>query len=286
MKKYIQILSVILIFATSISCEDETIYTPDERYVVQAYLYANEPVSDITIRNTVPLTVSDSVGEPINSAKVTLYKNDVAYNLVSSSDSGTYSYPGDDLLVETDDVFSLEAEVDGKVAYAETIVPESPDDVIISDALLELPEISVDGGIDFMKIRQFKQAMSYIQLEVYWNNPNDELHFVVIENADDNQESILPDALGNFGRAGAKGAFRKISKPTTDDYYKIDFSELSYWGKYVVKVYRVNQEYADLYENLEQDSRDLNEPPTNIKNALGIFSAFHSKNVYFKVVKQ
>ena len=40
------------------------------------------------------------------------------------------------------------------------------------------------------------------------------------------------------------------------------------------------------YENLEQDSRDLNEPPTNIVNGLGIFSAFNSMNVFFEVQKE
>ncbi len=52
-----------------------------------------------------------------------------------------------------------------------------------------------------------------------------------------------------------------------------------------VKVYQINQEYADLYENREQDSRGLNEPPSNIKNALGVFSAFNSQEAFFEVVK-
>jgi hypothetical protein len=108
---------------------------------------------------------------------------------------------------------------------------------------------------------------------------------VVIENNEQNQESIFPVFGGNFGR-GNRGAFRRISRPTREDSYQINFGELTYWGQYVVKVYRVNQEYANLYENLTQDSRDLNEPPTNIKNGLGIFSAFNSKKVYFRVVKK
>ena len=34
-------------------------------------------------------------------------------------------------------------------------------------------------------------------------------------------------------------------------------------------MYRVNEEYAGLYENQTQDSRDLNEPPSNIEGGLG-----------------
>jgi hypothetical protein len=47
----------------------------------------------------------------------------------------------------------------------------------------------------------------------------------------------------------------------------------------------VNKEYEDLFNNLEQDSRDLNEPPSNITGALGIFTAFAADSVFFEIVK-
>ena len=81
-------------------------------------------------KNAVPLTVADSVGEPINDAQITLFKNDVAYTLVSCSDTGTYHYPGDDLTIKTGDVFSIEALVSDKAATGETAVPESPDSAV------------------------------------------------------------------------------------------------------------------------------------------------------------
>ena len=288
MKKYIQLSIFILILATFFSCEEDAIYTPDERFVLQAYLYANEPVSDVRIRNAVPLSVADSVGEPINDAIITLYKNDVAYTLVSSSDTGTYHYPGGDLIIETGDEFSIEANVGDKTATGNTSVPESPEEVFMSDDTIELPEIIIDpytGRPEFGAMQTLMAVQREIQLEVLWNNPNGALHFVVIENADDNQESIFPDLGGKFGSV-RRGSFRRITFPTRESSHQINFFDMRYWGKYVVKVYRVNQEYADLYDNLEQDSRDLNEPPTNIKNGLGIFSAFNSQNVYFEVAKQ
>ena len=50
-----------------------------------------------------------------------------------------------------------------------------------------------------------------------------------------------------------------------------------------MKLYRVNEEYADLYEGLNQDSRDLNEPPSNVRGALGVFSAFSADSAFFEV---
>jgi len=286
--RYATFLLFIIALASFISCEDEAIYTPDERFVLQAYLYANEPVYDVKVHNAIPLTSSDTVGAPINNATITLYKNDVAYPLISSSDTGTYHYPGDDLIIETGESFYIEATVDNKTVSATTTVPDTPQGVKMSTELIELPEVTIDpytGRPDMYALREILGMQGSVQLEVIWDNLEGELHFVAIENAEDDQESIFPDMGGKFGQIG-RGAFRRITFPTRESSYQINFREIKYWGKYVVKVYRVNQEYADLYDNLEQDSRDLNEPPTNIKNGLGIFSAFNSKTVYFEVVKQ
>ncbi len=51
-------------------------------------------------------------------------------------------------------------------------------------------------------------------------------------------------------------------------------------------MYRINAEYAQLYGNRTQDSRDLNEPPSNIRNGLGVFSAFNISSVFFEVAEQ
>jgi len=58
------------------------------------------------------------------------------------------------------------------------------------------------------------------------------------------------------------------------------------YGTHKVTIYHVNEEYALLYETSTQDSRDLNEPYTNINNGLGIFSGFASQEVYFEVIKK
>lgn len=46
----------------------------------------------------------------------------------------------------------------------------------------------------------------------------------------------------------------------------------------------VNDEYVNLYNSLNQDSRELNEPYTNIQNGLGIFTAFNSDTLYLQVI--
>ena len=81
--------------------------------------------------------------------------------------------------------------------------------------------------------------------------------------------------------------FNFLSRPFITDAYVIRvFLSVQQYGTHRVKLFRVNPEYADLYENREQDSRNLTEPLTNVENGLGIFTAFSYDAAYFEVVKK
>jgi len=283
-------ITSIFIFASLflfVSCEEESVYSTDEKFVLQAYLYANEPVWDVSLRKTVSLTVTDSVGEPINEASVTLFKNGVAYPLTLDGDSGYYHYPESDLLINEGDVWEIEATYNGRTATAKSQVPEKPEGVAISNEVIELPQLSFTGTgrPDFASLQAYREALQEFEQTIVWNNPNNELFFVVIQSLSTDQEPIMNNN-GGFGGGRERFGFRRVSAPTQENFYEVNLNELPYWGGYVAKVYKVNQEYADLYENLTQDSRDLNEPPTNVENGLGIFSAFNAENVFFEVKKQ
>ncbi len=115
---------------------------------------------------------------------------------------------------------------------------------------------------------------------VAWDNPSDLLHFVVVEGLEDGAEAIFPEQfLERIGR------FRFISEPTLDNFFILRLLLLETLGRHQAKVYRVNEEYNQLYENRTQDSRDLNEPPSNIRDGLGVFSAFNSVSAPFEVAR-
>jgi hypothetical protein len=110
--------------------------------------------------------------------------------------------------------------------------------------------------------------------------PTKALFYVVIDNIEETPVQVDSGFPGGFRPS------RFISSPTNLNEYSISRMDVRYYGTYEVKVYRVNQEYADLYGSRQQDSRDLNEPLSNIENGLGIFSAFNSVAVCFKAVKE
>ena len=185
---------------------------------------------------------------------MTLTRGSERWLLHPLEEPGTYGYPDDDLQVRAGDLFRMEVEAFGRTATGETIVPGPPDGVQLDKDSLEVPELT-PGSFQ-------PGALQSLQVTVSWENPGSILHFVDVEGLNPEAESIFPD----FIREGA-GRFRIRSAPTDENFHAIGLRQLEHLGRHRAIVYRVNQEYADLYNNRVQDSRDLNEPPSNIRGA-------------------
>ena len=249
-----------------------------ENYVVEAYVFAGEPVRDITIKKLIPLDEPEGESEIIETAILKLMKDGIDYPLIYNPATKKYFYPKTDLKILPLDVLDFEADVEGRISTATTAVPEAPIGLIISDDQMVIPKIN--SILDFIGNDPLEDA----ELTVYWNKPDDELYYSVIEFRSNLLIPILPGDVQEIVD-GILEDFAIISAPSSDTTLLINGALLPSYGPYVVKIYKVNQEYADLYENSTQDSRDLNDPPSNIFNARGIFSAFASDSIFFEVVK-
>jgi hypothetical protein len=214
------------------------------------------------------LTSDAATGRPINDAKVSLEKAGKTYLLIASpGDSGYYHYAGNDLSVQTGDRFKISVEHNGQIAEGETVIPSPPRDVVISKN-----ELLIDTS----------SPLDTSAITINWEG-EDTFYFVVVENLEASPTPIdqTPSAGGPRGESRSSR-----SRPTREASYRISRVDLTYYGEHRAKVYKVNQEYADLYAFGQQDSRHLNEPETNIKNGLGVFAGFSSVVVNFRVVKQ
>jgi hypothetical protein len=258
--RFICFLAVAL---TIVACETDP-FSPmvEGRFVVQAYLYAGEPATEIRITHTLPVGSTDSVAPPINNAEVVLIKEGGRYLLVPTpGESGYYHYPGEDLVVTVGDIFDLEVTVQGVTATARTIVPPLPDGVNLSAT-----RVQVDGH------------WAREPVLVHWSNPGRNWYFVTHRNIESQPEQIFEGTV--IIRPGLI-----ISEPTNADSTLISQYTMRHYGRYEVNVHRVNEEYVQLYMSLEQDTRDLNEPVTNINDGIGIFTAFSRRETFFELVK-
>jgi len=279
MRNYI--LYVLLFGILSISCDDENLNDiASNQFVVEGFLYANEPIDDIRIKSTFPLADEEDTSVPINDATVTIIKNAERFSLISSGDDGYYHYPADDITVETGDVFNLEVVYNGITATAETRVPTPTRGLSLSEDSIKVPRLVLSEGREVIqeKIGSFLRGSS---IEATWDNEEEDLYFMVVESIKDTIDPIFPGPV-----LDALAGFRFVSEPTDMSSSTFLGGTLVSFGTYSVRVYHINEEYAALYENRTQDSRDLNEPPSNVQNALGVFSAFNSQEAFFEVARE
>ena len=273
---FFTVLTIPLLFMIN-GCEESELVPEEKMLVVQAYLYTGEPVDDIRVTWLNSFANEDSVCQPVNNAEVTISSNDQVYELeLFPGDSGYYYYPGN-LPVISGEEYSLEVKVNQEEITASTIVPAKPPYAEISNNVIYMKQVE-----SFFDMREVERPDP---IDITWDNPDQEYYFFVVENLEEDPEfvfSFMEEEEGFFGRRG----FYMITEPTQLDFYQIQPMNLTYFGRYVVRFFRVNEEYARLYETIRQDSRDLNEPYSNINNGLGIFTAFACDSLYFEVKKE
>ena len=180
-----------------------------------------------------------------------------------------------DLSINIGDSYQLAFEYQGKTISSTTTIPNKPEGVLISTGLIEVPEIN-----SLQDLRGFRESFQKT-IDVSWNNSDGSYYYLVIENVEDRPSSIDPTDL--FGDLGIN--FEFTSEPIQQGLFQLrPMIHYTQYGKHKITIYKVNEEYALLYETSAQDSRDLNEPYTNINNGLGIFSGFSSQEFYFYVI--
>lgn len=279
MKRQITILiPFLLIFA---SCEKISVSDFDNLLVLEGYLFQDEKVDSIHLSKCLSFASEDTVYTPVNDAEITIIWNSNKYLLGNTGD-GYYSYNGSDLLIREGDTYLIEVLYNGQKTSSTTVVPKKTSINTLTDNVIEVDTVFSFGPPQFNSTDQDG-------LEITWNNPDNRYFYILIESADSASASIeMGVGDGRFGgmRPPQNMLFRFRSEPFIGDSYFINSSMLEKYGKHVVKVYSVNEEYANLYENRSQDSRNLSEPVTNVQNGLGIFTAFSYAEEVFYVINE
>tara|TARA_Y100000310_G_scaffold91552_1_gene88946 strand:+ start:5202 stop:6056 length:855 start_codon:yes stop_codon:yes gene_type:complete len=283
MKNKLFFLTLLIIAILSNSCEDDFATVPDENLVVvQAYIYAGQPVKDIKLMSTLALDDENTVATPIDSAEVTLlrasekFKLEPTHNYDTTDTDTTYSvtyfYPDSNLVVNQGDTFRLEINYMDQVITSETVVPSKPDSFFTSVDTLWVPEFN--RNIDY--VRWIFADSNRIQL--YWDNPDDLYHYLLMDNVELDPQPLEKQAPPRFKSF--------ISQPFIDTTYTILASNITHFGHHDIVLFHVKTDYVLLYQSSGQDTRDLNEPYSNINGGLGIFSAFNSDTASIYLIKK
>ena len=159
---------------------------------------------------------------------------------------------------------------------AKTVIPGDPPAVSMSASYINIPKVE--------SMMEFKQMVMPDPVELSWDNPQANYYFLNIQNIESHPVSIMPDPPPDRPFMTGGFAFQMVTQPTNANFYYIDTKQLTYFGTHRIVITSVNEEYVNLYNSLNQDSRELNEPYSNVENGLGIFTAFNSDTLYLEVI--
>ncbi len=265
--------TIALMTLLSIGCDNEVLIVPDaDLPAVRAYIYAGQKVNEINITSTLALDDESESAPPVNDAEVSLLKLGSRYDLfLSEGDSGYYHYDGDDLTIEAGDTFDLEIAWAGKILTGTTVVPPKPPGAELSVDTMVVPVIeSRQDFIDWIRADDNRTTIT-------WENEDRNYYYITFDNVEEEPESIELQLPSRFRRI--------ITEPFRSSSYTLSSAAITHYGDHELVLYRVNEEYVMLYETSGQDSRDLNEPFSNIDGGLGVFAAFNSDTLKFTVTK-
>ena len=138
-------ITIALIFGI-ISCGDPvpTDYKPE--VMVQAYLYVNEPITNIVVQMTQPLSQSfDWKKSLIRDAQVTITGDGKTFNLIidSASESGYY-YKDTTYKVKSETNYKISILVNGKLIIAETKTPPITKYIVGNKSMFQFPKDTIN----------------------------------------------------------------------------------------------------------------------------------------------
>jgi hypothetical protein len=261
---------ILLIIASVIvsSCNDQETTESTARAVVEAYLAPGKPIEVIVSKEGLFENSTKDTTEYIDD--LTLNINDGNNNYILQS-VGDGKYVSDEsVTVDPQKIYALDFEYEDTELKASTSVPSKPTGFELSTYEIEVtrPSPGTAGGTTPIRPEP---------IDVSWENPTNDYHLVVVTVIEENPEKI---ASGGFL---ISGSFR--NEPNTGTTYEINQISFEYYGMHAVILYKLNPEYATLYDDSGGSSLNLKAPYSNITNGLGIFTGINSDTLYLNVKK-
>ena len=254
-------LSVLLFQSCNEVVEPET---NDPRVVVEAYLHAGEPVRiEISKEILFKREESDSIFY-VSDLDVSVSNGDDTF-LLTDEGNGIYTHPHE---IDPSKFYSLDFIFDGQSIASGTSIPSKPTGFEAADTDIEVQPFT-GGGPPSGGTGSTSES-----LELTWDNFDFSYYIVVVTNLETN-----PVAINTSGFS--RPSFR--SEPLVSDNYEVRSIDFQYYGNHSVILYKVNPEYAALYEDPGDNTLTIKTPFSNIQNGLGIFTAINSDTLYVNV---
>lgn len=273
--KKIYILFALSTFAL-FSCEKVVFdKTNLDKPIVDGIVYANHN-PQIHLSSPLGYGEDNTSQTDINNAKVSMEIDGKSYDL---SSKGSGNYLNDKVILKAGQVLNLKVIYNGYTVTASTSVPAKPKNFTVTENQLQITTPQ-QGGFPPQG-----GGGGFAQIAATWNNDIQEYYALMAKNVE-----TTPEQVPFFGRGGQQQqAFtpplEQITNPTQSNTANVGRQTFQYYGKYKLILFKVNGEYVDLFNNRGQSSLNLTNPPTNVTNGFGVFTAMNADTLNFTVLK-
>ncbi len=254
------------------ACEQEDISSIESNTaVVSAYLFAGQSIDSLRITQSIGYNQTDTSLLTLDDLEVAILDGDQRFVLESI---GNGYYKNEALIIQTESNYELDFVHNGTVVSAETFIPQK------KEASLSATQISLQK-IEGFPAGGFGSIPDPI--EVTWDNSEGDFYYVKVTNLETDPEYVN-ELLQQFG--GIPRGIQFNSEPEVTDFHVIQPNrDLTQYGRYEIIVFRVQPEYASLFNLSNNSSQTISEPPSNVTNGLGLFTGVSSDTLILRVTK-
>jgi hypothetical protein len=267
-----KILLLSLFLLSLAACEKPALGTLTgsvNRPVVEGFLQpGSTPV--VQVKKQLAYGSTDSVQLPVEGLLLQIGDPETGiWYTLTHTDSSAYMADGSWTPV-AGKTYQLAFEYNNAAVTAETTVPAKPGDFTTSAVAIAAPVFGGGTG---------GPPTFPDPVELNWDASDGGYYLVVVQVAETDPELIFSDTT-NFR---PMRAFR--SEPQQTNTWQLQPFSFRYYGKHHVILYRLNPEYAALYEDTGSNSNNLTTPFTNISGGLGIFTGVNADTLTVEVTK-
>jgi hypothetical protein len=281
--KNIIISFLFVVLALSSCTETNTVINPGEKPVVQAYLATGSIVS-MKIYKEIPYS-NDSSGtsQPISGLSVKITENGNTSFILKEVSPGLYESDAKNIVKSTGSKYSFEFSYLNKTISATTAIPPKPKNYKLSTNEIKRNLINLSGGFGggfggggFGALNSEDNT----PIEATWDNPDAAFHFLAV-----NINEAYPETIVTLPSGIERPNIRFTNSPVSGVVSNIQPRSFQYFGKHKAILYRVNEDYAVLYQSSGSTTQNLSTPPSSITNGLGIFTGINADTLDITVKK-